>query len=451
MKTLLTSVLLLSAGLSGALANTGDIDYSMRGATEPGIHGDASRVGESVLVIRDWLPWGGDVVPFFIAANTVVTEIDSYMLSSTDISDYCMVFITTGTAETGTDIEANLNAAVGQLTSYVMGGGVVLYQTGTWGAQLTLPGGVITDHFYESDNYFTGPNYLANGMPYPMFSGNYASHDFLVGLPNDAQVLITNAVGDVTAARYAIGAGQVLALTQPIECYVPGGWCFGTYEHFNTLQENAIEYARSLGDCGEPLEVSAQLDPATAVNCLGDPHTVTVTILDENDDPVVGQEVVIEVFLGPSNGLNSGALFTDGNGQASFTYTSWTEGLDLLVATFANPDGGVFLSNTAQKLWEDCQDPVDARESLQSFALGQNFPNPFNPTTTIAFSLPETAPATLTVHNLAGETVATLVDGVTARGEHQIAFDGAELSSGLYIYRLESQGQVLSGRMLLVK
>jgi sugar lactone lactonase YvrE len=93
-------------------------------------------------------------------------------------------------------------------------------------------------------------------------------------------------------------------------------------------------------------------------------------------------------------------------------------------------------------------------ESLpQSFELYQNFPNPFNPNTTIVFGLPRSEHVTLSVFDLLGREVAHLVDDVLPAGRHQRSFDGSayRLSSGVYIYRLTFGAQSLSKTMLLLK
>ncbi len=94
---------------------------------------------------------------------------------------------------------------------------------------------------------------------------------------------------------------------------------------------------------------------------------------------------------------------------------------------------------------------VEAEELPLSFSLAQNHPNPFNPVTTIAFSLSEASMANLSVFNLAGERVATLVDGMTERGEHSLRFDATELSSGVYFYTLTANGMQQSHKMVLMK
>lgn len=85
------------------------------------------------------------------------------------------------------------------------------------------------------------------------------------------------------------------------------------------------------------------------------------------------------------------------------------------------------------------------------FALAQNHPNPFNPTTTIKFYLPANAEAKLKVFDLAGREVATLVHGKLAAGEHEAHFEAGALAAGVYVYRLEAAGQVATRKLLLVK
>lgn len=96
---------------------------------------------------------------------------------------------------------------------------------------------------------------------------------------------------------------------------------------------------------------------------------------------------------------------------------------------------------------------VDVAETVApvSFALAQNFPNPFNPTTEIRFELQNAATAQLAVYNLMGAKVATLVDGPTAAGTHQVTFDASALASGVYFYTLEANGVRETRKMLLTK
>ena len=85
------------------------------------------------------------------------------------------------------------------------------------------------------------------------------------------------------------------------------------------------------------------------------------------------------------------------------------------------------------------------------YALEQNYPNPFNPSTTIRYTIPETEKVVLTVYNILGQQVATLVNEVQNPGAHQVMFDAAQLSSGVYLYRLTTGDHTSVKKMLFVK
>jgi hypothetical protein len=87
----------------------------------------------------------------------------------------------------------------------------------------------------------------------------------------------------------------------------------------------------------------------------------------------------------------------------------------------------------------------------ERLTLGQNFPNPFNPATRIRYSIPERAQVRLTVYDAAGREVAVLVDEIKSPGYHEVAFDAAHLSSGVYLYRLSAGDFVETRRAVLVK
>ncbi|MCL4548190.1 MAG: T9SS type A sorting domain-containing protein [Bacteroidetes bacterium] len=74
----------------------------------------------------------------------------------------------------------------------------------------------------------------------------------------------------------------------------------------------------------------------------------------------------------------------------------------------------------------------------KEFYLSQNYPNPFNPTTTIKFSIPNSQFATLKVYDMLGREVATLVNEEKAPGNYEVKFDGSNLSSGVYFYRMQA-------------
>jgi hypothetical protein len=88
---------------------------------------------------------------------------------------------------------------------------------------------------------------------------------------------------------------------------------------------------------------------------------------------------------------------------------------------------------------------------VTDFVLISAYPNPFNPTTTINFTLANAGVVKLTVHDIAGLKVATLVDGFRTVGRHEAFFDASDLTSGVYLYQLTSGGGSLTGKMILLK
>jgi hypothetical protein len=85
------------------------------------------------------------------------------------------------------------------------------------------------------------------------------------------------------------------------------------------------------------------------------------------------------------------------------------------------------------------------------FELSQNYPNPFNPTTSISFTLPQAGNVKLSVYNLLGQEVQTLVNGFMETGLHSVNFEAKNLNSGIYLYKLEANGISSVRKMTLLK
>jgi len=88
----------------------------------------------------------------------------------------------------------------------------------------------------------------------------------------------------------------------------------------------------------------------------------------------------------------------------------------------------------------------------QKFELFQNYPNPFNPLTTIEYQLPKSSQVEICIYNMIGHKVATLVSGKQAAGTYKIEWNASSFSSGVYLYRLETdQGYSKTKKLILVK
>ena len=91
------------------------------------------------------------------------------------------------------------------------------------------------------------------------------------------------------------------------------------------------------------------------------------------------------------------------------------------------------------------------REEPVDLSLGQNFPNPFNPSTVIKYSLAEATHVTMEVFDMLGRRVAILQDGVMNAGTHRVTFNAGTLASGIYLYRLSTDNMTEVRQMVLVK
>jgi hypothetical protein len=91
------------------------------------------------------------------------------------------------------------------------------------------------------------------------------------------------------------------------------------------------------------------------------------------------------------------------------------------------------------------------QQKPKEFALSQNIPNPFNPTTEIRYQIPEDVHVTLKVYDVLGQDVMTLVDDDQAAGYKVVTLDGTKLSSGMYFYRIQAGNFTESRKLLLLK
>lgn len=152
------------------------------------------------------------------------------------------------------------------------------------------------------------------------------------------------------------------------------------------------------------------------------------------------------------------ALFCDADDQGEKQYRAWEQltGVDYTYQRFDEPsdfswglDSDLWIALLYKKGLMSV--PTSADRAPAGFALHQNHPNPFNPSTTLSFAVPVSGHVSLTVYDLLGTEVATLVNERLDAGSYSATFSAASVSSGLYFYRMTSGGFAQTRKMMFIK
>jgi regulation of enolase protein 1 (concanavalin A-like superfamily) len=225
--------------------------------------------------------------------------------------------------------------------------------------------------------------------------------------------------------------------------YSPVPMTVGQLDTFRLSHPSCVEQIRwCVNDtCGQvegPLPVELLTFSATH----GDGE-VTLSWLTASETDVATFEVL-------RDGVRIWSLLSQGSSSSGAEYRRTDTGLingQAYRYTLAEVD----LSGLRTTLAELTATPGIGRPSVTDYAMYPNYPNPFNPKTTIAFDMVEAGHVDLAVFNLMGQKVSELVNGRMAAGHHQLSFDATGLPSGLYVYRLNVNGYVSEKKMLLMK
>ena len=92
-----------------------------------------------------------------------------------------------------------------------------------------------------------------------------------------------------------------------------------------------------------------------------------------------------------------------------------------------------------------------SNEIESKISLSQNYPNPFNPSTSIQYQLPESQRVKVSVYDMLGREVSVLVNEIKPAGTHSVSWDASGMSSGIYMYRLETESFRTTRKMTLMK
>lgn len=308
-------------------------------------------------------------------------------------------------------------------------------------------------------------------------------------------VTLTLKVLDKVSETIYSSATETADYTLSSTISIAGGATTGTAT-LNIVDDSEVEDT-SYSGAGETVVLSAD---STTPMLASKP--LIVTILD-NDGPFAGGRPGQPTLEAITSGTNAPTATTlsfnvgcvSGGGSLITDYVLWAENVDdssdYYSQTFAAPDPDVAATcvtimrtmtvlpsrtsattyrvrayaRSMQGFRSPWSNPVelattaneeqvsgDSAPQTEEFALANNHPNPFNPTTTIRYALPQAADVELTVYNALGQPVRTLVAAHQRAGRYAVEWDATGLAAGMYFYRLQAGGAFLAvEKMMLLK
>ena len=201
---------------------------------------------------------------------------------------------------------------------------------------------------------------------------------------------------------------------------------------YNLLQTTTDEIDAGYGDAADWGWAKENVTYATMETDLGWNIEVAMPLVDLQIEP--GLEFGLETQL---NDEDQG----DGGGR---TVSRWW-------GPSEDPWHNASLFGTAVLVAGTVGAATEKPAVVTNFDLSQNYPNPFNPTTSISYSVAQVGQVELTVYDMLGKEIATLVNEVKTAGQHTVSFDGTDLTSGIYFYTLTAGEQRSTNKMMLVK
>jgi len=182
-----------------------------------------------------------------------------------------------------------------------------------------------------------------------------------------------------------------------------------------------------------------KLDP------MGEEVISIIVVMKVHDDVIGSGYVELNTMQTSYTSFSTGITYFDSRTPDSTVISIALLDLvgDPVIGSSFNLDGLVMGTATS------ADDPVNSVPT--GMHLFQNFPNPFNPTTSISYALPASTQVDLSVFNLLGEKVATLVNGFQSPGEHRALFNASSLPGGVYLYRLRAGAFSQSKKLVLLK
>jgi hypothetical protein len=288
-------------------------------------------------------------------------------------------------------------------------------------------------------NHWDGANSVAQTSDGGFIMAGYSYED----ITNEIEefcLMKTNAQGDTLWTRiYGEFGGAAESVQQTADGgYIAAGcrWTSGNFYVVKTNDEGDTLWTRTYGN--------------------GIAHSV----LQTSD----GGYIVAGSLWGDADNSTFYLVRTDSQGDTLWTRTYGGVDHEVAYSVQQTSDGGYIIAGDIGSYPEGNSDfylvktgpdlqgiePIEVSIPEQ-YILYPNFPNPFNATTQLVYEMPKAGQVSLSIYNLLGEEVVSLVDGVQAAGRQTVAFDGAGLASGVYLSRLQAGGFVQARKMVLLK
>lgn len=290
-----------------------------------------------------------------------------------------------------------------------------------------------------------GPNpdgiAVSNGKAYVALTAFGEGNEIAVVDVETDELLSTIEVHDNPQKVYADDSGRIWVVST-------GDYGFGdgpeTFGEINVIDSETDEVTGVIEVGGRPFSMQFDETNNRAWIVNEGVHQVNMATLELEDELFSSTAYFAIGFWGGSDARLYGANVPDFGSSGSMDILNLQGEIQ---SSFTTGIGPGFVKFTGE--FEPVS--VNPPELAAGFTLEQNYPNPFNPTTTIRYELPQSSEVNLTVYNVTGQRVATLVSGSQAAGQHSISFDASSLSSGVYYYRLTAAGMALTRSMTLVK
>jgi hypothetical protein len=224
-----------------------------------------------------------------------------------------------------------------------------------------------------------------------------------------------------------------------------GGWSF--YKWYGGMTGNMVSVTPPIEN-SDGIDGFACLDSAAqyASICMGGNYTGTLNVVVNGIPSAFGDSVDVKVeYVEWSNK----DVPVSGPTTVSLTRYKPSNGTTTVLVSVTSPVYGyrVYITPVG--------DPVAVKDSYatspREFELYQNYPNPFNPETVISYQVANTSNVSLTVYNVLGQEERTLFEGIRQPGKYEVTFNGGDLASGIYFYRLHGGSFIETKKLVLMK